>query len=199
VKPRFFATPEKLRAWFEAHHDSERELLVGYYKKESGRPSVTWPQSVDEALCFGWIDGIRRRIDDESYCIRFTPRKRKSNWSSINVARVAELVKEGRMRPPGLAAFEARAAAKTGIYAYENRHAAALDAAQEARFRKSPEAWTFFQSQPEWYRKTTIWWVITGKREETREKRLSTLIEDSRAQRTLKQLTKTPPAKKGSS
>jgi uncharacterized protein YdeI (YjbR/CyaY-like superfamily) len=147
AKPTFFPTPERLRAGFERNHESEKELLVGFYKRDSGRPSLTWPESVDEALSFGWIDGIRRRIDDQSHSIRFTQRKPKSVWSAINVARVAELSALGRMRPAGLAAFEKRAPAKTGIYAYENRHSAALDEAQEKTFRANRRAWRFFEAQ----------------------------------------------------
>jgi len=196
IRPRFFATPEKLREWLEEHGGEESELHVGFYKKGSGRPSVTWPESVDEALSFGWIDGVRRRIDDESYTIRFTPRKRTSTWSAVNVARVAELVRLGRMRPAGLAAFEARAAAKTGIYAYENRGAAVLDAKQEKLFRASRAAWKFFSAQPPWYRKTAIWWVVCAKREETRERRLATLIAESAAGRTIRPLTRPAPGKK---
>lgn len=193
--PRFFATPAKLREWLEKHHASETELLVGFYKRESGRPSITWPESVDEALSFGWIDGIRRRIDDESYSIRFTPRKPTSTWSAINIARVSELTRLGRMRPAGLAAFEARTAARSGIYAYENRHAAVLPPEMDAPFRANRKAWTFFDAQPAWYRKTAIWWVVSAKRAETRQRRLATLIADSEAGRTLKQLTRTPPAR----
>ena len=190
IRPRFFATPESLRAWFEKHGGEERELLVGFYKKGSGKPSVTWPESVDEALSFGWIDGVRRRIDDESYTIRFTPRKKTSTWSAVNVARVAELTRLGRMRPAGLAAFEARAAAKTGIYAYENRHAAVLEPKQEKLFEANRAAWTFFAAQPPWYRKTAIWWVVSAKKAETRDRRLATLIEESAASRTIRQLTR---------
>jgi uncharacterized protein YdeI (YjbR/CyaY-like superfamily) len=195
MKPRFFATPAKLRAWLETHHDSEPELVVSFYKKQSRRPSITWPESVDEALCFGWIDGIRRRVDDESYSIRFTPRKTTSTWSSVNVARLAELKALGKMRPAGLAAFEARSAAKSGLYAYENRHAAVLDTEQEALFRANRKAWKFFESQPPWYRKTAIWWVLSAKRDETRGKRLTTLIEESAAGRTIRQLTRTRPTR----
>src|SRR5215211_7031895 len=125
AEPTFFTEPSEFRAWLEKHHKRERELLVGFYKKDSGRPSITWPESVDEALCFGWIDGIRRRIDDVSYSIRFTPRKPRSNWSAVNVARVAELTQAGRVHAAGLAAFEQRSPDRTGIYAYEQRKSAA--------------------------------------------------------------------------
>jgi uncharacterized protein YdeI (YjbR/CyaY-like superfamily) len=184
----FFATPEELRAWLEEHHASAAELWVGFYKKGSGRPSITWPESVDEALCVGWIDGIRKSIDGESYRIRFTPRKPRSTWSAVNLARVEALTREGRMRPAGLAAFEKRIEAKSGIYAYEQRKTAELDEAAEQRFRSDPEAWEYFQSRPPGYRKTALWWVVSAKKEETRRKRLEQLIEDSRNQRLIAQL-----------
>ena len=190
METTFFPTPSDFRAWLERHHAAETELLVGYYKKGSGKPSITWPESVDEALCFGWIDGIRRRIDDESYSIRFTPRKPTSNWSSVNIERVAELRKEGRMHPAGLAAFERRSEARSGIYSYEQRKAAALDPDQEAEFRRDAEAWSFFEAQPPGYRRTAIHWVVSAKREETRRKRLAQLIEDSKGGRRLRQLTR---------
>jgi uncharacterized protein YdeI (YjbR/CyaY-like superfamily) len=188
--PTFFETPADFRAWLEEHHESEKELLVGFYKKGSGRPSITWPESVDEALCFGWIDGIRRGIDEESYSIRFTPRKPTSNWSSVNVARVAELTKEGRMRPAGTAAFERRSEARSGIYSYEQRKEAKLEPAQQREFEAHPKAWAFFNDQPPGYRRTATHWVVRAKREETRAKRLATLIEDSAAGRRLRHLTR---------
>jgi uncharacterized protein YdeI (YjbR/CyaY-like superfamily) len=184
----FFATPAEFRAWLKKHHASASELWVGFYKKGSGRPSITWPEAVDEALCVGWIDGIRKSIDDESYRIRFTPRKPQSTWSAVNLARVEALTREGRMLPAGLKAFEKRKEAKTGIYAYEQRKAAELDEASEQRFRSDPEAWEYFQSRPPGYRKTAIWWVVSAKKEETRRKRLEQLIEDSRNQRPIPQL-----------
>jgi uncharacterized protein YdeI (YjbR/CyaY-like superfamily) len=186
----FFEKPEQFRAWLEEHHESEQELLVGFYRKGSGRPSITWPESVDEALCFGWIDGIRRGIDDESYSIRFTPRKPTSNWSSVNIARVAELEKEGRMRPAGRAAFERRSEKRSGIYSYERRQAAKLDPAQQREFEAQPAAWAFFEQQPKGYRQTATHWVVSAKRPETRAKRLATLIEDSAAGRRLRHLTR---------
>ncbi|HYC58840.1 MAG TPA: YdeI/OmpD-associated family protein [Thermoanaerobaculia bacterium] len=174
MKPRFFKKPEDFRAWLEKNHDSAKELLVGFWKRDSGKPSITWPESVDEALCFGWIDGIRRRIDDESYTIRFTPRAVKSKWSAVNIKRVAELTELGRMKPAGLAAFEKRDPKSEG-YSYERREAT-LDAAMEKRFRANKAAWTFWEAQPPYYRRTLSWWVISAKREETREKRLEQLI-----------------------
>ena len=179
AEPTFFATPAGFRAWLEKHHETEKELLVGFYKKGSGKPSLTWPESVDEALCFGWIDGVRRSRDEESYTIRFTPRKPGSTWSAVNVARVEELTRLGRMRPAGLAAWEKRSEAKTGTYAYEQKEDAKLEKAEEKQLRANKEAWEFFQSQPPWYRRTVIWRIVSAKKEETRKKRLEKLIEES--------------------
>jgi uncharacterized protein YdeI (YjbR/CyaY-like superfamily) len=190
VAPIFFESPEQFRAWLEEHHETEAELIVGYYRKRTGRPSMTWQQSVDEALCFGWIDGIRRGIDDDSYTIRFTPRKATSNWSSVNIARVAELEREGRMRPAGRAAFERRSAARSGIYSYEQRQAARLDAEQQREFEANAAAWAFFSEQPPGYRRTATHWVVNAKRPDTRAKRLATLIADSAAGRRLRHLTR---------
>ena len=178
-KPTYFATPAAFRAWLQAHHATSTELLVGFYKVGSGKPSITWPESVDEALCFGWIDGVRRTIDEERYTIRFTPRKPRSTWSAINLKRVDELTKLGRMQPAGAAAFARREAARSQIYSYEQRSEAALDDGFEREFRANERAWAFFQAQPPWYRRTAIYWVMTAKREETRQKRLATLIDDS--------------------
>ena len=183
LSPTFFAAPEKFRAWLEKHHKTEQELLVGFYKKGSGLPSITWPESVDEALCFGWIDGVRKSLGEDSYTIRFTPRKPGSNWSAVNVARVEELSRLGRMHPAGLAAFEKRSEAKTGIYAYEQKEGAALEKAEEKQLRANKAAWEFFQSQPAWYKRTAIWRVVSAKKEETRRKRLAKLIEESAAGR----------------
>ncbi len=188
--PLFFPTPADFRTWFEMHHAHEKELWVGYYKKDSGLPSLTWPESVDEALCFGWIDGLRKSVDDISYKIRFTPRKPDSNWSKINIERVAELTRLGLMRPEGLKAFEARKEEKSGIYAYEQREKAELDDAAEQQFRAHPNAWTFFQNQPVSYRKAAVWWVVSAKKEETRQSRLTRLIEDSENARTIPPLTR---------
>ena len=186
----FFESPSAFRAWLEEHHDTTQELWVGFYKKSSGKPSITWPEAVDEALCFGWIDGLRKGIDDVSYMIRFTPRKPSSNWSTVNVKRVAELSRLGLMRPAGLKAFEARAQEKSGIYAYEQRNNAKLDEAYEQQFRANKQAWDFFQAQAAGYRRAAIWWVISAKREESRLKRLARLIEDSEHGRTIAPLTR---------
>jgi uncharacterized protein YdeI (YjbR/CyaY-like superfamily) len=186
--PTFYATPDEWRAWLEEHHAGEREQWVGFHKRRSGRPSMTWPESVDQALCFGWIDGVRKRVDDESYKIRFTPRKRASRWSRVNVERVAELTEAGLMRPSGVAAFEART--EEGTYSYEQREAAAFDADRERRLRGNAAAWAFFSAQPPWYRRTATHWVMSAKREETRDRRLSRLVEDSAAGRTIGPLTR---------
>lgn len=199
MEPIFFATPADFRAWLEAHHATAQELLVGFYKKDSGRPSITWPESVDEALCFGWIDGVRRSLDASSYTIRFTPRKPHSTWSAVNIKRASELISLGLMRPAGLKAFEARTDDNSGIYAYEQRKTAALDEAEEQQMRANAEAWAFFQAQPPSYRRAAIWWVIGAKRAETRQKRLATLIEDSAAGRTIAPLTRWPRAESGGS
>src|SRR5262249_52161737 len=153
----FFSTPEEFRAWLDEHHADETELWVGFYKKGSGRPSITWPESVDEALCFGWIDGVRKSVDEESYANRFTPRRARSVWSAVNVKRVQELTELGRMRPAGLKAFAERAEERSGVYAYEQRGSAELGAEFEELFRANEAAWTFFRAQPAGYRKTATW------------------------------------------
>lgn len=175
-----FASPAELRKWFAKHHKDAQELWVGFHKKGSGKPSITWPESVDEALCVGWIDGVRKSLGDESYVIRFTPRKRTSIWSVVNVNRVAVLTLEGRMQPAGLAAFEARSHAKTGVYAFEQT-APELAAGDVRLFKKNKTAWKFFEEQPPGYRRQMSWRVASAKREETRAKRLQILIEASAA------------------
>ena len=178
MEPHFFKTSADFRKWLAKNHASATELLVGFYKKDSGKPSITWPESVDEALCFGWIDGVRRRIDDVSYSIRFTPRKKSSTWSAINIGRVAELTKLGRMQPAGLRAFEHRREATSGIYSYENE-ARTLPAEYEKKLRANEKALEFFNAQPPGYRRVATYWVTSAKKEETRARRLDTLIEDS--------------------
>jgi uncharacterized protein YdeI (YjbR/CyaY-like superfamily) len=176
VEPVFFATPQEMRAWLAENGSTATELWVGYYKRETGRPSVTWPESVDQALCFGWIDGVRKRIDDERYVIRFTPRKRSSIWSAVNIKRMGELRELGLVEPAGLAAFEQRREDKSALYSYENRP---RDLPEEyaARFQAYPDAWAFFQSWPPSLRRSGIWWVLSAKKEETRQRRLEQLIE----------------------
>jgi uncharacterized protein YdeI (YjbR/CyaY-like superfamily) len=189
VKPTFFATPDAFRAWLAAHHDTADELIVGFHKVASGRASITWPQAVDEALCFGWIDSVRRSLDETSYTNRFTPRRKGSNWSAINIKRVGELLEAGLMHPSGIAAFEAREAAKSAIYSYE-RPVAALDDGAEAAFRANTAAWDWFSARPPSYRRAAIYWVVSAKRADTRARRLATLIEDSAAGRTVGPLTR---------
>jgi uncharacterized protein YdeI (YjbR/CyaY-like superfamily) len=189
VEPTFFAAPDDFRRWLEAHHADRSELLVGFYKVGSGRHSLTWPQSVDEALSFGWIDGVRRRLDDVTYTIRFTPRKATSTWSAVNIKRARELIAEGRMQPAGLAAFEARREDRSGTYSYENRPHE-LGPVYEPEIRSNRAAWTFFSAQPPSYQRAAIWWVISAKKEETRRRRLAQLIEDCANQRTVGPLTR---------
>ena len=183
MEPIFFACPEELRGWFAANHETARELVVGFHKRGTGQPSVTWPQAVDEALCVGWIDGVRRSFDGDRYTIRFTPRKPGSHWSRVNVGRVEALRAEGRMQPAGERAFARRQAGNTARASYERDAPAQLDAAREARLRADEAAWAFFSVQPPWYRRTVIHWVLCAKRPETRERRFATLLEDSRAGR----------------
>ncbi len=187
-KTRFFSTQAGFRAWIEKNHAIDTELSVGFYKRDSGRPSITWPESVDVALCYGWIDGVRNSIDAVSYRIRFTPRKPSSTWSAINVKRVAELTKLGMMHAAGIKAFEARKRDKTGIYAYEQRKTAKLPPQYEKKFRSNKKAWAFFQKQPPWYQRTATYRVISAKQEATREKRLAELIRDSEAGLSIKEL-----------
>lgn len=175
----FFSTPHELRAWLEEHHSTATELWVGYYKKASGRRSLTWSEVVDEALCFGWIDGKAQRIDEHRYRQRLTPRRRSSNWSAINIAKVAELRAQGRMTPAGEAAFAARREDRSEVYSYERRHEAAFDAEQEATFRGNAPAWEWFGAQTPSYRTTATFWVVSAKRPETRARRLAMLIECS--------------------
>ena len=189
MEPTFFVSQAAFRAWLDEHHEFATELLVGFYKKGSGRPSITWPEAVDEALCFGWIDGVRKGIDEERYSNRFTPRKPRSTWSARNIKRVEELTAQGRMRPAGRKAFQARLEENSGIYSYEQREAATLPAELEAQFEANPAAWAWFQARPPGYRKAAIWWVTSAKKEETRLRRLETLIADSEAGRTVAPLT----------
>lgn len=185
TKATYFASPAAFRRWLTTHHRSATELLVGFYKKATGRANMTWPESVDEALCVGWIDGVRRRVDDERYSIRFTPRRATSNWSAINVARVKVLTEAGRMRAAGLAAYDRLDKRKSGIYAYEQIKSAAFSADQVQQFRRSRAAWAFFASQPPSYRQRATYWVTSAKQAATRARRLDKLIETSGAQQRL--------------
>jgi uncharacterized protein YdeI (YjbR/CyaY-like superfamily) len=171
----FFETPSELRAWLEEHHATASEPWIGHYKKGSGRRSLTWSEVVDEALCFGWIDGIRRSIDADRYTNRFTPRRKGSHWSNVNVAKAHALIAAGRMTPAGLAAFEARTATKTGRASYENRPHT-LPPEHEAVFKRQKAAWTWFSAQPPGYRRTAIWFVVSAVKPETQARRLATLM-----------------------
>lgn len=190
MEPIFFATPQEFRDWLETHHAQHSQLLVGFYKKSSGKPSITWPQAVDEALCFGWIDGVRNTINEVSYMIRFTPRKPSSVWSAINIRRASELSSSGLMHPAGLKAFERRSDGKSAIYAYEQRGSAEFPATYAEQFRSRKRAWEFFQAQAPWYQRNATYWVVSAKREETRHRRLLRLMEDSEAQRRLAHLSR---------
>lgn len=180
MEPLFFATPADFRDWLERNHDTVQELWVGLYKKGSGHPSITWPESVDEALCFGWIDGVRKSLDEDSYTIRFTPRKPRSTWSAVNLRRAQELIEAGRMHPSGQAAFDNRQENRSRQYSFEQGEIS-LGEPFEREFRAHQQAWAFFESQPPGYRKTATWWVLSARREETRRRRLATLIRDSEA------------------
>jgi len=178
-KPQFFATPTAWRAWLEANHAEATELWVGFYKRNSGQPSITWPEAVDGALCFGWIDGIRKSINADAYKIRFTPRKPRSTWSAINIKRATELAAMGIMHAAGKRAFEKRTSERTATYSYEQRKQAKLPVEYEEKFRSNYAAWEFFVTRPPWYRRTSTYWVISAKKEATRMKRLDQLIHDS--------------------
>jgi uncharacterized protein YdeI (YjbR/CyaY-like superfamily) len=180
----FFPTPPDLQKWLRRNHATKQELWVGFYKKNSGKPSITWPESVDEALCVGWIDGIRKSIDAESYMIRFTPRRRGSIWSAVNIKRVEVLTNEKRMQREGLTAFAARRENRSGIYSYEQR-CEQLPEPYAGLLRRNKKAWEFFQAQPPSYRKTIGWWVVSAKQEKTRLQRLQKLIAESAHQRGL--------------
>ncbi|HJQ98177.1 MAG TPA: YdeI/OmpD-associated family protein [Candidatus Polarisedimenticolaceae bacterium] len=189
MKPTFFASPSKLRAWLDKNHATRDELWVGFHKKDSGKPSVTWPEAVDEALCVGWIDGIRKGIDATSYTIRFTPRKTTSVWSAINTKRMAVLVAEKRVKPEGLRAFEARRENRSGIYSYEQR-GDRLAEPYAGKLKKNRKAWAYWESTPPSYRKAAGWWVVSAKKEETRASRLARLIELSAAGERIPQFTR---------
>jgi len=182
---RVFATPAEFRSWLEANHDSTTELWIGYYRKSVPKTSMTYKEAVDEALCFGWIDGVGRRIDDEVHANRFSPRTKRSSWSVVNVARMGELTAAGRVHPAGMRAFEARTTDNTGIYSYENRPADLPDA-YLAQLKANEAAWTWWQAQTPGYRRAATWWVVSAKQETTRDRRLATLIEDCAAGRVIK-------------
>jgi uncharacterized protein YdeI (YjbR/CyaY-like superfamily) len=184
----FFPKQSDFRKWLEKNHESEKELLVGFYKVNCGKPSITWSQSVDEALCFGWIDGIRKSVDKDSYCIRFSPRKVKSIWSAINIKKVEELTKKDLMRPAGLAIFNKREENKSRIYSFENRPKK-FNRVFENKFKADKKAWSQFLSMTPSYQKTAIFWVMSAKQEATRQKRLDMLIKDSKEGQKIKPLS----------
>lgn len=186
--PTFFAKQSDFRKWLEKHHAKKTELYVGFYKVSSGKESITWPQSVDEALCFGWIDGVRKNIDKDSYYIRFTPRKPGSIWSAINIKKIEDLTKAGLIKPAGLEAFSKRAESRSKIYSYE-KDPVALNKAYEKTFKANKKAWKFFQSQPAWYKKVSIHRVMSAKQEATQLSRLNQLIKDSEAEKMIKELS----------
>ena len=189
MKPTFFATSAELRDWLERHHATETELIIGFYKRGSGKAGITWQELVDEELCFGWIDGVRQGVNEVSYSNRITPRAPRSTWSAINIARARELISLGRMRPAGLKAFERRTDERSAIYSYEQRKTARLDPAAERLFRTNRKAWTFFETQAPSYQRAAIWWVMSAKRDETRKRRLAALIAESERGRTIGPLT----------
>lgn len=176
--PRYFKTPSDFRRWLEANHVSSTELWVGFRKKAAGKPSLTWPESVDEALCFGWIDGIRKSVDETSYMIRFTPRRPRSVWSAVNTRRARALIQEGRMQPAGLRAFRKREASKSALDSFEDRPQN-LPPPYLNRLKSNARAWTYFQAQPPWYRRAVAWWILSAKKDETKTRRLEQLILDS--------------------
>jgi uncharacterized protein YdeI (YjbR/CyaY-like superfamily) len=190
MEPTFFATPAEFRAWLEEHHASESEVHVGFYKRGTGRPSMTWDESVDEALCFGWIDGVRHSLGEESYTIRFTPRKPGSIWSALNVARVGKLEERRRMTPAGRRAFAARTPERTGVYAFEQEAEAVFTPEEQSRLRADAEASAWFAAQAPSYRRAATHWVVSAKRDETRERRLAQLISHSAQGRTVPPLTR---------
>jgi len=186
-KPKFFKTPADFRLWLERHHESKDELIVGFYKRGSGKPSITWPESVDEALCFGWIDGVRRSAGPDAYTIRFTPRRPRSIWSAVNIRRATELLAAGRMSAKGRAAFEARSEERSRVYSYEQT-SHDFNPEYEQRLRANKKAWSFFERQAPWYRRTSTRWVMSAKKEETRERRLAQLIDSCAQEKPIKPL-----------
>jgi len=194
MAPLFFATPARWRQWLARHAGREPEVWVGFHKVSTGKPSITWAEAVDEALAVGWIDGVRRSIDAASYMIRFSPRRPGSKWSAINVRRIEALTREGRIRPAGVVAFEARQGRPAG-YSYEERDRASLIPDQERLFRKHRKAWSQFQALPPGDRRTAVWWVVSAKKEATRERRLKALIDASARGERIAPLARANPAR----
>lgn len=187
LKPKFFKTREDLRKWFIINHKKKDELVIGFYKKATGKKTVTPDEAVDEALCFGWIDGIRHRIDDESFQNRYTPRRPNSNWSQVNIKKVKKLIKEGLMQPAGMDEYKRVTVKRTNNYSFEQENIK-LPPEYEKKFKSKKKAWEFFQSQAPYYRRTALWYVLSAKQEATRERRLDTLIKDSNDGLRIKQL-----------
>ena len=190
MKPVYFTNSSAFREWLEVNRNMTEELWLGFYKRGSGRPSITYAEALDQALCYGWIDGVRMRIDDQAWAIRFTPRKPRSVWSAVNIKHARRLVSEGLMQPAGLKAFKGRADERSALYSYEQRRSPVLPPPLEKEFKKDRKAWDWFQSRPPSYRKPAIWWIISAKREETQRKRLDQLMADSNKGRTIKPLTR---------
>lgn len=184
--PHFFPDAAAWRTWLARHAASTPELIVGFWKVDSGRPSMRWPESVDEALCVGWIDGVRQRLDEQAYRIRFTPRRPGSIWSAVNIAKAQALIAAGRMQPAGLTAFNARREDRSVLYAYEQADTARLTPDEQARFADHAEAWAWFNACPPGYRKTLLHWVTTARQAATRARRLDTLIQASARQERLR-------------
>ena len=182
MQPRFFTSPSELRKWFEKNHSTAEELVIGFHRKSTGKPTLSWPESVAEALCFGWIDGIRRRLDEERYTIRFTRRRPGSSWSAINMKMMTALEAEGRMTAAGRAVFEGRKDKQSPGYSYERRDGT-FDRARLKTFQKNKAAWAFFEAQPPGYRRTLTWWVMSAKQEDTRDRRLAKLVASSAAKK----------------
>jgi uncharacterized protein YdeI (YjbR/CyaY-like superfamily) len=195
MKVVFFRSSKAFQRWLEASHQQCEELWVGFYKKSSGKPSITYPEAVDEALRFGWIDGVRKSVNAGAYSVRFTPRKPKSQWSAVNITKVEKLSGAGRMRPAGVKAFEG-AKDQSRKYSYEQRHHAHFSGEEERRFRANRKAWDFFQAQPPWYRRTATFWVVSAKQEETRHRRLDRLMADSELGLEIKPLRRSPVPKR---
>ena len=193
MEPLYFESAAAWRRWLTRHHADTDELWVGFHKRAAGRPSLTWPESVDEALCFGWIDGLRKRVDAERYKIRFTPRRPGSIWSAVNVRRVGELTKGKRMRAAGVRAFKARLEARTAIYSFEQREKAKLPSAYAKKFKENDAAWRFFSAQAPSYQRIGAWFVISAKQEPTRLRRLEVLIRESALGRRLGLTTRIKP------
>jgi len=196
VKVKFFSNSTEFQKWLRDHGAHSPELWVGFYQKSSGKPSITYPQAVDEALCNGWIDGVRRKVAPDSYTVRFTPRRPRSQWSAVNIKRAQELATSGRMLPAGMKAFEG-AKDQVRKYSYEQRQSAEFNSKEEKAFRSNRRAWKYFQSRPPWYRRTATFWVVSAKKVETRQRRFATLIADSECGRPIKPLSWSVPKRNG--